>query len=108
MDKRFLIDQLSDKLRESATVARKAGQAAADEARDGATAAEKRENARVAQENAGLARGRDARARGRGGGRGGARPPPPAEPRPRSPRWNRFARARYRGERASRWAPSWR
>ena len=52
MDKRFLIEQLSDKLRESATVARKAGQAAADEARDGATAAEKRENARVAQEYA--------------------------------------------------------
>ena len=62
MDKRFLIEQLSDKLRESATVARKAGQAAADEARDGATAAEKRENARVAQEYAGLARGQAARA----------------------------------------------
>ena len=62
MDKRFLIEQLSEKLRESATVARKAGQAAADEARDGATAAEKRENARVAQEYAGLARGQAARA----------------------------------------------
>ena len=62
MDKRFLIDQLSDKLRESAQVARKAGQDAADEARDGATAAEKRENARVAQEYAGLARGQVARA----------------------------------------------
>jgi len=62
MDKRFLIEQLSEKLRESATVARKAGQAAADEARDGATAAEKRENARVAQEFAGLARGQAARA----------------------------------------------
>jgi len=62
MDKRFLVEQLSDKLRESATVARKAGQAAADEARDGATAAEKRENARVAQEYAGLARGQAARA----------------------------------------------
>jgi transcription elongation GreA/GreB family factor len=62
MDKRFLIEQLSEKLRESATVARKAGQAAADEARDGATAAEKRENARVAQEYSGLARGQVARA----------------------------------------------
>lgn len=62
MDKRFLIEQLSEKLRESATVARRAGQAAADEARDGATAAEKRENARVAQEFAGLARGQAARA----------------------------------------------
>lgn len=62
MDKRFLVEQLSEKLRESATVARKAGQAAADEARDGATAAEKRENARVAQEYAGLARGQAARA----------------------------------------------
>ena len=62
MDKRFLIEQLSDKLRESAQVARKAGLAAAEEARDGATAAEKRENARVAQEYTGLARGQAARA----------------------------------------------
>lgn len=62
MDKRFLIEQLSDKLRQSAQIARKAGQAAADEARDGATAAEKRENARVAQEYAGLARGQAQRA----------------------------------------------
>jgi transcription elongation GreA/GreB family factor len=62
MDKRFLVEQLADKLRESASVARKAGKAAADEARDGATAAEKRENARVAQEYSGLARGQSARA----------------------------------------------
>jgi transcription elongation GreA/GreB family factor len=62
MDKRFLVEQLSDKLRQSAQVARKAGQAAADEARDGATAAEKRENARVAQEFSSLARGQSARA----------------------------------------------
>lgn len=61
MDKRFLVEQLCDKLRESAHVARKAGQAAAEEARDGATAAEKRENARVAQEYSGLARGQMAR-----------------------------------------------
>jgi transcription elongation GreA/GreB family factor len=62
MDKRFLVEQLAEKLRESASVARKAGKAAADEARDGATAAEKRENARVAQEYSGLARGQSARA----------------------------------------------
>ena len=62
MDKRFLIEQLTEKLRASAQVARKAGQAAADEARDGATAAEKRENARVSQEYSGLARGQSARA----------------------------------------------
>jgi transcription elongation GreA/GreB family factor len=62
MDKKFLVEQLTEKLRASAQVARKAGQAAADEARDGATAAEKRENARVAQEYSGLARGQSARA----------------------------------------------
>jgi transcription elongation GreA/GreB family factor len=62
MDKKFLVEQLTDKLRESAHVARKAGQAAAEEARDGATAAEKRENARVSQEYAGLARGQSERA----------------------------------------------
>jgi transcription elongation GreA/GreB family factor len=62
MDKRYLVEQLTEKLRESAHVARKAGLAAADEARDGATAAEKRENARVAQEYSGLARGQAERA----------------------------------------------
>lgn len=62
MDKRFLVEQLSERLRESVAVARKAGQAAAEEARDGATAAEKREDARVALENAGLARGQRERA----------------------------------------------
>lgn len=62
MDKRFLIDQLVDRLRESATVARRAGQAAADEAREGATPAEKREDARVALEQGGLARGQAERA----------------------------------------------
>jgi transcription elongation GreA/GreB family factor len=62
MDKKFLIEQLTEKLRASAQVARKAGQAAAEEARDGATAAEKRENARVVQEYTGLARGQSARA----------------------------------------------
>jgi transcription elongation GreA/GreB family factor len=62
MDKRFLVEQLTTRLRESAAVARKAGEAAADEAREGATPAEKRENARVAMEFAGLARGQKERA----------------------------------------------
>jgi transcription elongation GreA/GreB family factor len=62
MDKRFLVEQLTEKLRESATVARRAGQAAADVARDGATPAEKREDARVALEFSGLARGQSERA----------------------------------------------
>jgi len=62
MDKRFLIEQLAEQLRASASVARKAGLAAEEEARDGATAAEKRENARVSQENGGLARGQAQRA----------------------------------------------
>jgi transcription elongation GreA/GreB family factor len=62
MDKQFLVAQLTDRLRESAQVARRAGQAAEDEARDGATASEKRENARVSQEYSGLARGQKERA----------------------------------------------
>jgi transcription elongation GreA/GreB family factor len=62
MDKKFLIDQLTDRLRETAQVARKASKAAEDEARDGATPAEKREDARVSQENSGLARGQKDRA----------------------------------------------
>jgi len=62
MDKQLLVEQLTNHLRASAQVARKAGQAAEEEARDGATAAEKRENARVSQEYAGLARGQKDRA----------------------------------------------
>ncbi|MEP6651769.1 MAG: GreA/GreB family elongation factor [Myxococcales bacterium] len=62
MDKQFLVEQLTSRLRESAVVARKAGQAAEEEARDGATASEKRENARVSQEYSGLARGQKERA----------------------------------------------
>jgi transcription elongation GreA/GreB family factor len=62
MDKQQLVEQLTTRLRESAMVARKAGQAAEEEARDGATASEKRENARVSQEYAGLARGQKERA----------------------------------------------
>lgn len=62
MDKQFLVDQLAERLRESATVALQAQKAAADEARDGATAAEKREDARVSQEYSSLARGQGQRA----------------------------------------------
>lgn len=62
MDKRFLVEQLMDRLRESVAVARKAGQAAAEEAREGATPAEKREDARVALEQGNLARGQATRA----------------------------------------------
>lgn len=62
MDKRFLVEQLTSRLQELGAVARKAGQAAEEEARTGATASEKRENARVAQEYSSLARGQNARA----------------------------------------------
>jgi transcription elongation GreA/GreB family factor len=62
MDKRFLVEQLATRLRESASVARKAEKAAATEAREGATPAEKREDARVALEQGGLARGQADRA----------------------------------------------
>jgi transcription elongation GreA/GreB family factor len=62
MDKQFLVEQLASRLRESVQVARKAGEAAAEEARAGATPAEKREDARVAMEYAGLARGQKDRA----------------------------------------------
>lgn len=62
MDKQFLVNQLADRLRESAAIARRAGKDAADEARDGATASEKRENARVSQEYSSLARGQGQRA----------------------------------------------
>ncbi|HNN97675.1 MAG TPA: GreA/GreB family elongation factor [Pseudomonadota bacterium] len=62
MDKQFLVEQLAAKLRESLAVARQAEKDASDEARDGATASEKRENARVAQEYSSLARGQAQRA----------------------------------------------
>lgn len=62
MDKQFLVEQLAARLRESVSVARQAERAAAEEARDGATAAEKRENARVSQEYSSLARGQGQRA----------------------------------------------
>src|SRR5437762_1981181 len=62
MDKRFLVEQLAEQLRASAHVARRAGEAAATEAREGATPAEKREDARVALEQGNLARGQADRA----------------------------------------------
>jgi transcription elongation GreA/GreB family factor len=62
MDKQALIEQLAARLRDSAGVARKAGQLAAEEARDGASPAEKSQDARVALEYAGLARGQTQRA----------------------------------------------
>jgi transcription elongation GreA/GreB family factor len=62
MDKQFLVEQLSERLRQSASVAKKASLAAAEIARDGATPAEKREDARVALEFSGLAKGQTARA----------------------------------------------
>jgi transcription elongation GreA/GreB family factor len=61
MDKNWLIDQLMGRLREIAVNARTAMAAASAEAREGATPQEKREDARVAQESAGLARGHNAR-----------------------------------------------
>jgi transcription elongation GreA/GreB family factor len=62
MDKQFLVEQLAERLRESASVARKASAVAAEIARDGATPAEKREDARVSLEFSGLAKGQTARA----------------------------------------------
>ena len=61
MDKGFLIEQLAQHLRETARTARLAMEAANTEAREGATPAERREDSRVAQENAGLARGHRSR-----------------------------------------------
>jgi transcription elongation GreA/GreB family factor len=55
MDKTFLIEQLATRLRASLSVARKTEQVAAAEVREGATPAEKREDARVAVESSMLA-----------------------------------------------------
>ena len=62
MDKRFLVEQLSERLRQASHVARKASLAAAEVAREGATPAEKREDARTALEFGGLAKGQKERA----------------------------------------------
>ena len=62
MDKRALIDQLARRLREGAAVAQRASVDAAIAARDAATPQEKREDARLALEYGGLAKGQAARA----------------------------------------------
>lgn len=62
MDKQFLLNQLAERLRETVQLARKASQAAAETAREGATPAEKREDARTALEFSDLAKGQNARA----------------------------------------------
>jgi transcription elongation GreA/GreB family factor len=62
MDKQFLIDQLAGRIRESVQVAQREQEAAAQEARDGATPSEKRDDARVAIEFSNLAKAQGRRA----------------------------------------------
>jgi transcription elongation GreA/GreB family factor len=62
VDKKFLVDQLIERLRASAQAALHASESAATEARDGATPAEKREDARSAIEFGSLARAQSKRA----------------------------------------------
>jgi len=62
MDKRNLVAQLEGRLRESARTAHEASVAAAEAARHGATSKDKRDDGRVALENAGLAKGQRQRA----------------------------------------------
>lgn len=61
MDKQALVSQLVDSLRASVVVAREARDAAALEAREGATPAEKREDARAAIEHGSMARAQERR-----------------------------------------------
>lgn len=63
MDKQLLVAQLREHLLGAARVARSARDAAAVEAREGATPAEKREDARVAIEQGSMARAQDRRLR---------------------------------------------
>lgn len=63
MDKAALVAQLVDHLRASATTAKTLRDDAAVEARDGATPAEKREDARAAIEHGAMARAQDKRLR---------------------------------------------
>lgn len=63
MDKAILVTQLVDSLRASVLLARDARDAAALEAREGATPAEKREDARAAIEHGAMARAQDRRKR---------------------------------------------
>ena len=62
MDKQFLIDQLASRIRESVQVAMREHEAAAQEAREGATPSEKRDDARVALEFSNLAKAQGRRA----------------------------------------------
>jgi transcription elongation GreA/GreB family factor len=62
MDKRFMVEQLAARIRESAQVAMRERAAAAIEARDGASPDEKRVDGRVALEYANLARAQGRRA----------------------------------------------
>lgn len=62
MNKRALVEQLAERLRAAARTARRISEEATQEAREGATAAERREDTRVALENSGMARGQGRRA----------------------------------------------
>jgi len=62
MDKQFMVEQLATRIRESAQVALREHEAAAIEARDGATPDEKRADARVALEFSNLAQAQGRRA----------------------------------------------
>jgi len=62
MDKQALVAQLVAKLRDALQVAERARDDAAEEAREGAMPAEKRDDARVAIEQSGIARGQARRA----------------------------------------------
>ena len=63
MDKDLLVNQLVERVQSSVVVAREARDAAALEQRDGATPAEKREDARAAIEHGSMARAQDRRRR---------------------------------------------
>jgi transcription elongation GreA/GreB family factor len=62
MDKQFMVDQLAERIRASVRVAMREHEAAASEARDGATPDEKRADARVALEFSNLAAAQGRRA----------------------------------------------
>ena len=63
MDKQFLVEQLIGQLSNTAQIALRASEAAAVEARDGATPQEKREDARVALEQGRMSKAQSDRAR---------------------------------------------
>jgi transcription elongation GreA/GreB family factor len=62
MDKQFMVDQLAARIRDSLQVALREQEAAAIEARDGASPSEKRDDARVALEFSNLAKAQGRRA----------------------------------------------